>query len=93
MPKKPSTATIPEDFPEMFNYLLKHIDKRFDDVDLQFKQVHGRFSHIDDQFKEVFRRLDRIEFLLAAQDRRITILEDRMRIVATKLGLEFRAKA
>jgi hypothetical protein len=52
-----------------------------------------RFDRVDDTFQEVFKRMDRIEFLVSGQDRRISTLEDRMRIVATKLGLEFRAKA
>jgi hypothetical protein len=92
MPKKRIAVPIPDDFPEMFNHLLKHLDERFDRVDLEFKQVHGRFSMIDDHFREMFGRLDKMEFLLSGQDRRIATQEDRMRIVATKLGLEFRAK-
>jgi hypothetical protein len=69
----------PEEFADILGEALKHMDKRFDNV--------------DQTFQEVFKRLDRIEFLVSGQDRRISTLEDRMRIVATKLGLEFRAKA
>jgi hypothetical protein len=69
----------PEDFADILSQVLKHLDERFD--------------RVDQTFQEVFKRLDRIEFLVSGQDRRISTLEDRMRIVATKLGLEFRAKA
>jgi hypothetical protein len=69
----------PEEFADILNQVLKHMDERFD--------------RVDQTFQEVFKRLDRIEFLVSGQERRISTLEDRMRIVATKLGLEFRAKA
>jgi hypothetical protein len=52
--------------------------------------LHHILKHMDERFEEVFTRLDRIEFLVSGQERRISILEDRMRVVATKLGLEFR---
>lgn len=48
--------------------------------------LHSLLKHMDERF-------DRIEFLLSAQERRIAILEDRMRVVGTKLGLEFRQEA
>jgi hypothetical protein len=48
--------------------------------------LHSLLKHMDERF-------DRIEFLLSAQERRISILEDRMRVVATKLDLEFRQEA
>jgi hypothetical protein len=69
----------PEEFADILSQVLKHLDERFD--------------RVDQTFQEVFKRMDRIEFLVSGQDRRISTLEDRMRIVATKLGLEFRAKA
>jgi hypothetical protein len=79
MGKKRQQNGSPEDFADILGQVLKHLDERFD--------------HVDQTFQEVFKRLDRIEFLVSGQERRITTLEDRMRIVATKLGLEFRAKA
>jgi len=79
MKSKPKQNGAPEDFAEILTQVLKHLDDRFD--------------RVDQTFQEVFKRLDRIEFLVSGQDRRISTLEDRMRIVATKLGLEFRAKA
>ena len=69
----------PGEFADILSQVLKHLDERFD--------------RVDQTFQEVFKRLDRIEFLVSGQERRISTLEDRMRIVATKLGLEFRAKA
>jgi hypothetical protein len=78
MQKKPA-AKAPNDIVEILHSLLKHMDDRFDAV--------------GERFEKVFTRLDRIEFLLTAQERRISILEDRMRVVGTKLGLEFRKEA
>lgn len=40
-------------------------------------------------FVQVEQRLDRVEYLLTGQERRISILEDHLRQVATKLGLTF----
>jgi len=79
MKSKPKQNGAPEDLADILTHVLKHLDERFD--------------HVDQTFQEVFKRLDRIEFLASGEDRRISTLEDRMRIVATKLGLEFRAKA
>ena len=79
MKSKHKQNESPEDFADILSQVLKHLDERFD--------------RVDQTFQEVFKRLDRIEFLVSGQDRRISTLEDRMRIVATKLGLEFRAKA
>jgi hypothetical protein len=76
---KPKQNGSPGEFADILSQVLKHLDERFD--------------RVDQTFQEVFKRLDRIEFLVSGQERRISTLEDRMRIVATKLGLEFRAKA
>jgi hypothetical protein len=83
MPKESTPAEAPDTFVEILHDVLKHIDARFDQVDANFKRVDVRFD-------EAFTRLDRIEFLVSGQERRLSILEDRMRVVATKLGLEFR---
>jgi hypothetical protein len=89
MPKKPA----PFDAVEVLQHLVKHMDERFDQVDRRFKLIDGRFDRLDEKFAEVLSRCDRIEFLVSGQERRISILEDRMRVVATKLGLEFRQQA
>jgi hypothetical protein len=44
---------------------------------------------IDAGFAAVEQRLERIEFHVSGQDRRITLLEDRVRQLATKIGLSF----
>ena len=80
---------MPEDITEILKFMQTHIDERFDRVDDRFAQIDSQFSHIDVQFKEVFDRLDRMEFLLTGQERRLSTLEDRVRIMATKMGLEF----
>jgi hypothetical protein len=83
MPKKLSSARTPDDLVGVLHDVLKHMDMRFD-------QVNANFKRVDERFEEVITRLDRLEFLVSGQERRISILEDRMRVVATKLGLEFR---
>ena len=76
MPKESPSAGAPDDVVEILHGLVKQIDERF--------------NQVDERFSEVFQRLDRIEFSVSGQERRISILEDRMRVVATKIGLEFR---
>ena len=49
----------------------------------KFKEIYARFDRVDE-------RLDRIEFNQISQERRISILEDGMRIISTKLGLDLR---
>jgi hypothetical protein len=83
MPKNSVASEASDDTVEILQGLVRHMDERFDQVDAKFKRVGERFD-------EVFKRLDRIEFLVSGQERRISILEDRMRVVATKLDLEFR---
>lgn len=46
------------------------------------KAVNARFDAIDEG-------LERIEFQVSGQDRRMTVLEDRVRQLATKVGLLF----
>ena len=46
------------------------------------KAVNARFDVIDQV-------LERIEFQVSGQDRRMTVLEDRVRQLATKVGLAF----
>ena len=75
-----------EDVVDILHHLLKHMDERFD-------QVNEKFHQVDERFTDAFARFDRIEFLVSGQERRISILEDRMRVVGTKLGLEFRQAA
>ncbi len=51
------------------------------------QDVHNGFVAVDSRLDGIDQRLDRIEFLISGQDRRISILEDRMRQVSEKLGL------
>ena len=85
MPKK-SPNDMPEDVADILKFIVTHIDERFDRVDERFNDMHR-------ETREIKERLDRMEFLLAGQERRISTLEDRMRMVATKLGLEFRPQS
>jgi hypothetical protein len=93
MPKKPTSSKDSSDVIEIIQNLVQHFDERFDQVNSEFTRIGERFANVDQKLAEVIGRCDRIEFLVSGQDRRISILEDRMRMVATKLGLEFRGKA
>ncbi len=42
---------------------------------------------VDNFRKEVNHRFDRVEFHLSSHERRIEVLEDKMRLVSTKIGL------
>ena len=67
---------------QKIDHLTKLIEGLAEAVTEQFGGMHRRFD-------EVEKRLDRVEFLVSGQDNRISILEDRMRQVATKIGLTF----
>jgi hypothetical protein len=52
--------------------------------------IAGLTEIVVKRFDEVYVRLDKIEFNTSAQERRLSILEDKMRIVGTKLGLDLK---
>ena len=61
-----------------------------------YKYVHKEFARMDDGFASLHRRLDdidtrleRVEFLVTGHSQRLDVLEDRIRQVATKIGLTF----
>jgi hypothetical protein len=49
--------------------------------------IQGLAKHIDKRFDEVDQRFDRIEFLVTGQEQRLSIAEDKIRQLATHLGL------
>ncbi len=51
-------------------------------------EVKGEVSGLKDEMKEVVKRLDRIEYGMISHERRLSILEDKMRIVSVKIGLK-----
>ncbi len=55
----------------------------------QFDQVAERFTLVDHRLDRIEQRLDRVEFLLIGQDGRLSALEDKMRQVATRIGIAF----
>lgn len=46
------------------------------------------FNGVNDRFNDVDKRFDKLEFLSSSQERRISILEDKMQLVSNKLGLQ-----
>ncbi|GEM_PF-5403949 len=67
----------------------KTIDEKIEDLAVM---VEKGFSRGEAELHAVEKRLtdrfDRIEFHMSTHERRIEILEDKMRIVSTKLGLK-----
>ncbi|HEX8339357.1 MAG TPA: hypothetical protein VF624_00470 [Tepidisphaeraceae bacterium] len=51
-----------------------------------FEETHARMQ---EGFAAVNGRLDRIEFHVTGQEQRIGVLEDRVRQLSTKVGLQF----
>jgi archaellum component FlaC len=77
------------DILEMLRGLTQHMDKRFDALDTRIDGVEQRLGSVEQRLENVEERLDRIEFLVTGQERRISIAEDRIRQLATKIGLDF----
>jgi hypothetical protein len=75
----------------------KTIDEKIDDLALSVgrglnelrEEIREGFAAVSKRFDAVDQRLDRIEFLSSAQERRISIVEDRVRMLAVKAGLDF----
>jgi hypothetical protein len=74
--------TIDEKIDEMVLMVGRGLDEIRTEMRQGFVAINERFDGVDE-------RLERIEFLVSAQDRRISILEDRMLQVSVKLGLQF----
>lgn len=55
----------------------------------RFEKVNQRFDVVSQRFDAVEQRLERVEFLVTGQDQRLSIVEDKLRQVATKIGILF----
>jgi hypothetical protein len=68
----------------------KTTDEKIDELALMvgrgFDELRGE---IKSGFAAIEQRLERVEYHVGGQDRRINVLEDRVRQLATKLGLSF----
>ncbi|MBX4198311.1 hypothetical protein KW782_03185 [Candidatus Parcubacteria bacterium] len=53
------------------------------------KKLDGFTEIMVDRFDGVYDRLDKIEFNTSGQERRISTLEDKVRIISTKIGLDY----
>jgi predicted nucleic acid-binding Zn-ribbon protein len=56
----------------------------------EFKEIYRKLGAIEDRLTRIEERLDHIEFNQTSQERRISTLEDKVRIISTKLGLDTR---
>jgi predicted nuclease with TOPRIM domain len=66
------------------------IQGEFKVIHSEIKDIKGRLTRIEGRLDRIEERLDRIEFNQVSQERRISTLEDKIRIISTKLGLDFR---
>jgi hypothetical protein len=68
----------------------KSVEEKIDDLALSvakgFDEAYRRMNQQEDRLGS---RLDRIEYLVSGEERRVSILEDRVRQLATKTGLTF----
>ena len=81
MPKKKS-------FEERIDELAIMIGKGFSETASR-DQLQSFEKHAVDRFDAIEQRLERIEFQTSSQERRVTILEDRILQLAKKSGLTF----
>jgi hypothetical protein len=79
VPKKTTDEKIDE--------LALSVGRGFDELR---QEIGEGFSAVGRGFDALEIRLDRIAFLAAAQERRISIIEDRVRMLAVKAGLDFK---
>ena len=63
----------------------KTIDEKIDDL---AAMTQRGFADVHAEIKEVQETVDRIEFRVNSHDRRIDILEDKVRVISTKVGLQ-----
>lgn len=63
------------------------VQKGFSETARDFSEVKTGLGEVKKELVDANNRLDRIEFHTNTHERRIEILEDKMRIVSTKLGL------
>lgn len=73
--------------------LVKAVDKLAESTAHGFSEVGSKLKNLEEkvatkkEVKEITDRLDRIEFHMNTHERRIEILEDKMRMVSVKIGL------
>lgn len=95
MPKKPlgkqpnpgSKITI-DMLAGMMKSSFEHLEDRLDKMELKLDEGPS-VQNLQETEKRITDRLDKIEFRLTGEDQRISILEDRMRQIAMKVGMEF----
>ena len=86
MPKKP-TGKPPEPGAKVtIDALAGMMKNSFDHLEAKVDQIGVEMHEIENRLTD---RLDKIEFRLTGQDQRISTLEDRLRQIASKVGMEF----
>lgn len=68
------------------------VEQKTDDLRVEMKEhfarVDERLYKIDARFSEMNRRFDRLEFIVGGYGPRLEILEDRVKQLVAKVGLE-----
>lgn len=69
------------------------VGKGFEDVQERLadvkSDVDASFAHLHTIVERIDQRLERVEFLVTGQEQRLSIAEDRIRQLATKVGYQF----
>ena len=85
MAKKKTTEELIENLARMTQIGFSAVDARFDKMEIRFDKMDARFNKMEKEFGE---RFDRLEFHMMTHERRIEILEDKVRLISTKVGLK-----
>jgi hypothetical protein len=82
MTKKKAGKTFEEKLDDLAIMVGRGLEEVRTEVRESTRATTARFDSVD-------QGLERIEFQVSGQDRRMTVLEDRVRQLATKVGLSF----
>jgi predicted transcriptional regulator len=87
MKKKKSVEELIENLAIITNKGFEENAKQFKRIDERFEQIDTRFEKMVERFDRIDERFDKIEFLVGGHDRRLDILEDKVRQISVKVGL------
>jgi hypothetical protein len=82
MTKKKTAKTVEDKIDDLALMVGRGLEEVRTEVRESTQATAARFDSIDEG-------LERIEFQVSGHDRRMTVLEDRVRQLATKVGLSF----
>lgn len=86
----PNKNQLEQKIDNLANAVAKGFEEVHQKIEDLNKKVDKRFTEMDKRFDEMDTRFDRLEFLVSGHDRRIEILEDKVRQLGAKVGLSFK---